>query len=117
MTIGGGGVVAFTGSGTAGFQLANGRIADLRGVFGVSGASLGQFLVAGGDVSYGAGFDIVAVQLAAGFTLKLPLPGELHSGITYTHILIDNEALLNVQQFASIWLALDVLLAVQSLVP
>ena len=113
----GGGVTGFTGSGTIGYQLSNGRITDLQGAFGVSGGSVGEYYVAGMEVAYGRQLQVVAVQLSAGFTLKLPLPAEVHSGISNTTILIEDPAFLDLQQFAPVWLTLDALLLAQGFAP
>jgi RHS repeat-associated protein len=85
ITVGGGGVTGFTLGWSVGLQLANGRISDMAGIFGTSGVTVGWgAMTYAGEISYSQ--HVMAVFLGLGPKVRLPLPGEFHSGITYTWV-------------------------------
>lgn len=85
VTVGGGGVTGFTCCWTAGIQVSNGTINDMTGWFGTSGISASwRYGTVAGEISYGSGGKVIAVYAGYGLKVELPLPGEFHSGITYT---------------------------------
>lgn len=85
--VGGGGTTA-TASLTGGVLVSNATTMNqLTGKFALAGASGGEGLVAGDDVSWGSGScgqTIWENQLSAGVGGNLPLPVEGHVGLTYT---------------------------------
>lgn len=76
-----------TGSLGLGATFATTSIDGLKDFFGFSGVSAGEGLGAGIDVAYGPGLDPIQITASVTASGNLPIPGEFHSGGSWTWIM------------------------------